>query len=98
MSPEAARRLSDLQIDVSGESGDYLTFTRGICVALARRLADGLSLGSSGIMTEHGLAYLVERDGRVWLAAKGARTEPAPEQLAEIQKFSEDLKSALVLW
>lgn len=98
MSPEAARKLADLQIDVSGEGGDYLTFTRGICAALARRTAAGLSLGSSGIMTEHGLAYLVERDGRAWLAAKGAMTDPAPEQLAEIRKFSEDLKSALAGW
>ena len=94
MTPEISARLDAVEIEVGGE-GEYVMLTRSLCVAIARRTPDGLSLGSSGIMTERGLAYLVWREGRPLLASKGAEVEAPPEQLAELRKFSEDVKSAL---
>ncbi len=53
------------------------------------------SLGSSGYMTENGLSYLYWREGKAWLVSKGSEVVAAPEQVEEIQTFSEDLKKAL---
>ena len=82
-------------------------FTRGRCVALVKpgtggktagataSSASAAGIGSSGIMTEAGLAFLVWRDGRPYLAAKGRETPASPEQVDEVEKFSVDLKCAL---
>jgi hypothetical protein len=51
--------------------------------------------GSTGMMTERGLAYLVWRGGRPYLAAKGGEIPATPEQVEIIRKFSEDLDTAL---
>ena len=55
----------------------------------------GINLGSTGMMTVQGLAYLVWRDGQPYLAAKGSETPATPEQVETIRKFSEDLNNAL---
>jgi hypothetical protein len=47
------------------------------------------------MMTEQGLAYLVWRDGRPYLAAKSGETPATLEQVETIRKFSEDLNTAL---
>jgi hypothetical protein len=51
--------------------------------------------GSTGIMTPQGLAYLVWREGRALLTAKGVETPATAEQVEAIRKFSDDLKAAL---
>lgn len=94
MTPEILARLVAVEIEVGGE-GEYIVLARGSCAAIAHRAVSGISLGSSGIMTERGLAYLVQRGGRALLASKGAAVEASLEQLAELRKFSEDLKAAL---
>jgi hypothetical protein len=53
-------------------------------------------IGSTGMMTAHGLAYLVVQDGLDMLAAKGSLTQASPEQSAAIRGFSADLKSVLL--
>jgi hypothetical protein len=79
-------------------AGQVLLFVRDNCMATAGRTADGgLTLGSTGMMTDRGLAYLVWRDGQALLAAKGSETPAAPEQVDTIRKFSDDLKSALLI-
>jgi hypothetical protein len=71
-------------------------FARCSAVALVPVGADaGNGIGSSGMMTETGLAFLVWRDGRPYLAAKGRETPASPAQVEEIAKFSLDLKRAL---
>ena len=65
-------------------------YMRDNCVA-----AVGGTQGSTGIMTEQGLAYLVWREGQPFLAAKGSETPATPEQVETIRKFSEDLNTAL---
>jgi len=69
-------------------------FTRGSCVALANPGA-AAGIGSTGMMTETGLAFLVWREGLPYLAAKGRETPASSAQVDEIRKFSLDLKRAL---
>ena len=79
-------------------AGQILLFVRDNCMATAGHTADGgLTLGSTGMITDRGLAYLVWRDGQALLAAKGSETPASPEQVDTIRKFSDDLKSALQL-
>jgi hypothetical protein len=100
VSPEIAARLAGLHIEVVAETQAYCVFTRESCIALANRLPDGgfASPGSSGMTTEHGLAYLVWKDGQPVLAAHGGKESPATEeQVAAIRQFSRDLQKALEL-
>jgi hypothetical protein len=71
-------------------------FARDNLIALVERTADGYgSIGSAGILTGQGLAYLVWRDGQAFLAGKGFEPPATDERVAAVQKFSEDLKAAL---
>ena len=99
MTPEIAARLQALEIQMAAQAKEYGMFVRGTCVALVRFGEPGFaSIGSSGIMTENGLACLVWRDGQPILAAHGAaETAAGPDQVQAIRKFSEDLKTALGL-
>ncbi len=69
-------------------------YVRGDCIAAVAR-TQGSNQGSTGMMTDQGLAYLVWRDGRPYLAAKGGETPATPEQVETIRRFSSDLSNAL---
>ncbi|HEY9140190.1 MAG TPA: hypothetical protein VIN93_04825 [Bryobacteraceae bacterium] len=94
MTPETAARLAGCGIQLAAESPEYSMFTRGSCVALANPGA-AAGIGSTGMMTETGLAFLVWREGLPYLAAKGRETPASSAQVDEIRKFSLDLKRAL---
>jgi hypothetical protein len=94
VTPEILARLLTVEVETGGE-GEYLTLSRGLCFAIAHRSGSELALGSSGIMTERGLAYVVWKNGLPLLASKGALVDASAEQVAEIRKFSEDVKTAL---
>ena len=83
-------RLEDLGIRRIVEGPAVSLYVRGNCIA-----AVGGTQGSTGVMTESGLAYLVWRDGKALLSAKGTEVPATPEQVEEIRQFTEDLKSAL---
>ena len=73
-------------------------YVRGDCIAAVggpHAGGAGTNQGSTGMMTDLGLAYLVWRDGLPYLAAKGGETSATPEQVETIRKFSEDLSYAL---
>ena len=96
MKPQTAARLAHSQIQLVSETQGHYLFTRENLLALVERNAAGFgSIGSTGVMTEAGLAYLVWSDGRPLLKAKGAATEASPAQAQAIRQFSEDLKKAL---
>lgn len=96
MSPEILARLASLNIQLVSETAEYCIFVRENCVAIAHLREAGLAVGSSGLMTEAGLSYLLWRDGRPLLASHGgAETPAAPEQVAAVRQFSADLKQAL---
>jgi tyrosyl-tRNA synthetase len=98
VTPEIARRLQACDILMAAQARDYCMFVRGNCAALVQSAADRFpSIGSSGLMTEKGLAYLVWRDGVAMLSSHGHQEAAEPVQVEAIRKFSEDLKIALGL-
>ncbi len=95
MTPETAARLAGCGIQLAAESPQYNMFMRGVCVALVAPGATPAGIGSSGMMTDAGLAFLIWREGLPYLAAKGRETPASSEQVEEIRTFSLDLKRAL---
>ena len=97
MTPEIAERLTAREIQLAAQAQDYCMFVRGNCLALVR--AEGgrlISIGSSGMLTERGLAYLVWVDGKALLASHGSQVEAGADQVDAIRTFSEDLKK--IIW
>jgi hypothetical protein len=92
-------RLEDFQITLVSEGPNVSIYFRENCIAAVgagpSAAAASVNQGSTGIMTENGIAYLVWRDGQPFLAAKGSETPATPEQVAAIEKFSRDLATAL---
>jgi hypothetical protein len=87
-------RLDDLNIRLIAEGPAVSVYARDNCLAAVGG-TQGINQGSTGMMTERGLAYLVWRDGQPYLAAKGSETPATPEQVEAIREFSEDLNTAL---
>jgi len=83
-------RLDDLGIRKAVEGPVVSLYVRGNCVA-----AVGGTQGSTGLMTERGLSYLVWQDGEAMLSSKAGTVPAAPEQVEEIRRFTKDLKDAL---
>jgi hypothetical protein len=98
VTPAIAARLAGCDIQLAAEAKDYCIFVRGNCMALAHS-AEGAftSLGSSGMLTESGLAYLVWNGGQPMLSSHGNQVAANAEQVEAFRKFSEDLKLALSL-
>jgi hypothetical protein len=96
VTPEIAARLAACGIQMAAEAKDYCMFVRENCLALVQA-ADGqfTSIGSSGMLTEQGLAYLVWVDGKAMLASHGSQVEAAPEQLEALHQFSQDLRNII---
>jgi len=89
-------RLEDLNIRRMVEGPAVTLYVRDNCIAAVGNASGGsLGQGSTGMMTDQGLTYLVWRDGRPYLSGKNGEAPATPEQVAAIQKFSEDLKDAL---
>jgi hypothetical protein len=96
VTPEIAASLESRGIVWFATDKGYTMFTRDNCAAIAHAQAGRYAVGSSGIMTEAGFAYLIWRDERPFLAAHGGSETPAdPPQVAALQRFAEDLKQAL---
>ncbi len=96
MTPELSARLAAARIEWFASEKGYTFFTRENCAAVAQERAGGFDLGSTGIMTVAGFAYLLWRDGCARLAAHGGSETPAsPEQVEAVRRFTSDLKAAL---
>jgi hypothetical protein len=93
-------RLEDFNIQciaagLEGVDGyGYSVFVRDNCMAVAGG-PNGANRGSTGLMTEQGIGFLLWRDGQPYLAAKGFETPATPEQMETIRQFSEDLDKVL---
>lgn len=75
----------------------HYLFARDNFVALVERRNDGVvNIGSTGMVTEAGLAFLVRREGQACFVSKGSETPAEPAQLEALARFSEDLMLALV--
>jgi hypothetical protein len=96
VTPEIAARLAACEIQMAAEAQGYCMLVRGNCLALVRTEGDRFtSIGSSGMLTENGLAYLVWADGKAMLVSHGSQVEAAADQVEAIRKFSEDLREIL---
>ena len=96
MSPDTAERLRSRNIQLVSETKGHYVFARDNCLTLVERTEAGFgSIGSTGVMTEAGLAYLVWREGRAVLLGKGSEASAEPAQVEAIRRFSKDLKTAL---
>jgi hypothetical protein len=96
VTPEIAARLAECDIQMAAQAKDYCMFVRGNCVALVQCAGEQFtSLGSTGMMTEKGLAYLVWNDGKATLSSHGTQVEADAGQVEAIQRFSEDLKKKI---
>jgi hypothetical protein len=96
VTPETTARLENLNIQWHTQARGYYLFVRENCAAFAHEREGAIALGSSGIMTEAGLSYLVWREEQPFLAAHGGAETPAPaEHVAAVRRFAEDLKAAL---
>lgn len=88
--------LGSSGIHLLTETPAYAIFARDNLIALVERTPGGYgSVGGTGMMTEHGLAYLVWRDGHAFLAGKGFEEAATEQQVTAVQRFSADLKGAL---
>ncbi|MFN7997960.1 MAG: hypothetical protein U0Q18_30350 [Bryobacteraceae bacterium] len=86
--------LGSTGIQLLAETATHSLFARDNLVALVERTPQGFgSIGSTGVMTEQGLAYLVWREGQVLLAGKGFEQPATDEEIAAVARFSADLKS-----
>lgn len=96
MTPETAGRLAECRIALLAETKSHFLFGRDTCIALVERTGSGFgSIGSTGVMTESGLAYLVQHEEGVRLVGKGGASEAGAGQIDAVRRFSEDLKTAL---
>ena len=91
-----------MELDSSGiqlvsETRSHGIFARDNLIALVERTPEGYgSIGSTGVLTERGLGYLVWRDGQAFLAGKGFAQPATEAQVAAVRRFSEDLKASWV--
>ena len=84
------------EIQLIAETKEYRIYGRENCVAVVHFTQSGdAAIGSSGIMTENGLAYLVWRGEKPLLMGKGVELDAAPEQVDTLRRFSEDLKNLI---
>ena len=96
MTPELAARLAVYRIELLSEATDYCVLARDNCFVLAAAGRNGaLEVGSSGMMTENGLAYLVWREGQPRLVAKGRDLPAGAAEVETLRGFSADLQAVL---
>ncbi len=93
MSPAVTERLESHGIRVVSQSHRYVMLVRDQCLAIVGVENGVCSIGSTGLLTEDGLAYLVLRGEREFLMAKGRELPALPEQIEAIRKFSDDVKA-----
>jgi hypothetical protein len=96
---ETLERLAaaGIQMLPAVEIATHYVFERDGFVALVERTHDGFGgMGSAGILTGNGFAALIHRGDRFYFVAKNFEQEAQPDQVAALQRFSLDLKTALL--
>ena len=82
------------EIQLIAETKEYRIYARENCVAMVHFTQSGdSSIGSSGMMTESGVAYLMWRGDKPVLVGKGVEAIATEEQVEALRRFSEDLKN-----
>jgi len=96
VSPDLRARLAGYRIQLLSEAREFSILARENCFALVHHGESGMrGIGSSGMMTGNGLAWLVWRDGQPHLVGKGTDVPALPAEVEAIRRFSQDLKAVL---
>jgi len=76
---------------------NHFVFGRDGFVSLVERRRDGGfgRIGAAGLLTDRGMAVLVERSARMLFVAKGMEVEATEEQVIALRAFDQDLRAAL---
>lgn len=86
-------RLARAGIQQAAETEFHILYTRDNLIALVERRHH--TIGSTGMLTENGLGYLIWRDGVAYLKSKAAESPATAEQVETIRRFALDLETAL---
>ncbi len=82
---------------VPAEINSHFLFARDGFAVLVERRGDALgNIGSSGLMSDRGLAVLVWRGPKAFFVVRGFEQEATPEQVAQLRAFAADLRNALM--
>jgi hypothetical protein len=97
LEPVILERLEALGIRLlTPDAKTHYLFARDQFFALVERRGDGaVNVGSTGLWTGAGMAFLVWREDRAFFAAKGSEAPAEPGQVEELRRFSGDLQRAL---
>ena len=97
LDPVILERLAALGIRLlTPDAKTHYLFARDGFVALVERRGDGVAnIGSTGLWTDGGLAYLIWRQGRPFFVAKSAEIAAEESQVMALRRFSEDLAATL---
>ena len=89
-------KLAAAGIHLLAETKTHYVFARDNLIALVERREEGFgSIGSTGVATEQGLAYLVWRGGQAFLKSKTSEQAAGDEQVSAVRRFATELKAAL---
>jgi hypothetical protein len=93
---QATEQLAKAGIRLAAETASHFLFTRDNFIALVERRGAGFgAIGSTGMLTANGLAYLVWRGGQAFFKSKSAEVPAADAEVAEVRRFSQDLACCL---
>lgn len=91
--------LLPIQAQPSGKSAldRHFVFFRAGYAALVERTEAGFGrIGTAGIVTEHGLAMLMEREGGHRFVIREHEQQPEPGEIEELRQFQTDLVQAII--
>jgi hypothetical protein len=86
-------RLAERGIQAVAETESHVLYARDNLIALLERRHG--TIGSTGMLTGDGLAYLIWRDGQAYLKSKHAENAATEQQVEAVRRFSEDLAGAM---
>jgi hypothetical protein len=85
-----------IQLLSTPEIATHYVFERDGIVALVERTEAGFgAAGSAGLLTGHGMAVLVWREGAPFFVARGFEQPASADQVEKLRAFSTDLAAAL---
>lgn len=95
---EIFERLAAANIELLpvGEISTHFVFGRDGFVCLVERRGDGFGgMGSPGLLSDRGMAFLVWRGGAGYFVNKAGEMAASAEQVSGLRAFSADLSFAL---
>lgn len=88
---------ANIQLLPVTEIENHFVFERDGFISLVERTrAGGFGrIGTAGLLTDRGMAVLMERSARMLFVAKGLEIEATEEQILTLRAFDRDLRAAL---